>query len=213
MHARKVLEMLDSNQIEELRKLLQDEIYEDALKVKPGARKRYSAMKKYFMYHTSVRECLQKPCPITFEGKDYISFCNSWSLVLTTEDCGEIELFNEENGKYPDVARLMNFEGIKKKIDFTKVIAEAKSKGYRLSKKEVESTFKYLMLYDNAYYKIGLIDSSLGIIDDGEVTMVYHREGERGPITIQTSLGFCMVMPVKYEGDPLDDGKVVIEID
>lgn len=213
MHARKVLEMLDSNQIEELRKLLQDEIYEDALKVKPGARKRYSAMKKYFTYHTSVRECLQKPCPVTFEGKDYISFCNSWSLVLTTEDCGEIELFNEENGKYPDVARLMNFEGIKKKIDFTKVIAEAKSKGYRLSKKEVESTFKYLMLYDNAYYKIGLIDSSLGIIDDGEVTMVYHREGERGPITIQTSLGFCMVMPVKYEGDPLDDGKVVIEIE
>ena len=32
-----------------------------------------------------------------FEGDDYISFTNSWSLVLTKEDCGEIELFNEEN--------------------------------------------------------------------------------------------------------------------
>ena len=213
MHARKVLEMLDSNRIDELRKALEDELYEEALKVKPGAKKRYTAMKKYFTYHTSVRECLQKPYPVKFEGKDYTSFCNSWSLVLTTEDTGEIELFNEENGKYPDVARLMSFEGIKKKIDFAKVIAEAKSKGYRLTRKEIESAFKYLMFYDDAYYKIGLIDSSLGIIDDGETAMVYHREGERGPITIQTSLGFCMVMPVKYEGDPVEDGKIVVTIE
>lgn len=213
MNARKALEMLELNRIEELKELLQGEIYEEALKVKPGAKKRYAAMKKYFNYHTSVRECLQKPCKVEFEGKDYISFCNSWSLVLTKEDCGEIEMFNEENGKYPAVGRLVHFDGIKKKIDFSKVIAEAKSKGYRLSKKEVESTFRYLMLYDEAYYKIGLIDSSYGIIDDGEIAMVYHREGERGPITIQTSLGFCVIMPVKYDGDPLDDGKIVIEVD
>lgn len=213
MNARVALDMLNSNRIEELKKSLEDEIYEEALKSKPGAKKRYTAMKKYFGYHTSARECLQKPCPVNFEGKDYISFCNSWSLVLTTEDAGEIELFNEENDKYPDVGRLIHFNGIKKKIDFNQVIAEAKSKGYRLNKKEVESTFKYLMLYDDAYYKIGLIDSSLGIIDDGEPAMVYHREGERGPITIQTGLGFCVVMPVKYEGDPLDDGKIVIEVE
>ena len=210
MNARVALDMLNSNRIEELKALLQDEIYEEALKTKPGAKKRYAAMKKYFSYHESARECLQKPCPVQFEGKGYTSFCNSWSLVLTIEDTGEIELFNEENGKYPDVGRLIQFNGIKKKIDFGHVIAEAKSKGYRLNKKEVESTFKYLMLYDEAYYKIGLIDSSLGIIDDGEPAMVYHRQGERGPITIQTSLGFCVVMPVKYEGDLLDAGRVVV---
>lgn len=214
MHARKVLEMLDSKRIEELRQMLQDELYEEALKAKPGAKKRYAAMKKYFNYHTSSRECLLKPCRVEFEGKDYISFTNSWSLVLTLEDCGEIELFNEENGKYPDVCRLLKFEGIKKKIDFSKVIAEAKSKGYRLSKKEVESTFKYLLLYDGTYYKIGLLDSSLGIIDDGEIAMTYHPYGERMPLTIQTSLGFCIVMPVKYDGiDPEADGKIVIQID
>lgn len=213
MHARKVLEMLDSNRIDELRQMLQDELYEEALKSKPGAKKRYSAMKKYFNYHTSSRECLQKPCKVEFEGKDYISFTNSWSLVLTTEDCGEIEMFDEENGKYPDVTRLIRFDGIKKKLDFAKVIAEAKSKGYRLNKKEVESTFKYLMVYDGTYYKIGLLDASFGIIDDGEIAMTYHPDGERMPLTIQTGLGVCMIMPVKYDGiDPEEDGKVVIEV-
>lgn len=213
MHARKVLDMLDSNRIEDLRKALEDELFEEALKVKPGAKKRYAAMKKYFNYHTSVRECLQKPCRVEFEGIDYISYCNSWSLVLTNEDHGEIELFNEENGKYPDVCRLLRFDGVKKKIDFAKIIAEAKSKGYRLNKKEVENTFKYLMYYDGAYYKIGLIDASFGIIDDGEIPIVHHPEGERLPITIQNNLGFCMIMPVAYEGDPKEDGKVVITVE
>jgi hypothetical protein len=213
MHARKVLDMLDSNRIEELRLALEDELYEEALKAKPGAKKRYAAMKKYFNYHSTSRECLQKPCRVQFEGKDYISFCNSWSLVLTNEDHGEIELFDEENGKYPDVCRLLRFDGIKKKIDFAKVIAEAKSKGYRLSKKEVESTFKYVMYYDGAYYKIGLIDATFGIIDDGEVAMTYHPAGERLPITIQNDLGICMIMPVKYEGVSEEDGKIVIEVE
>lgn len=211
MKAQKVLDMLDSNRIEELRQLLQDEIYEEALKKKPGAKTRYGAMKRYFKYHTSARECLQKPCKITFEGKDYISFTNSWSLVLTKEDCGEIELFNEENGKYPDVGRLLRFDGVKKKIDFHDVIAQAKALGYRLNKAEVDSRFKYLMLYDGTYYKIGLIDASWSIIDDGEIAITYHPDGERMPMTIQTSLGFCMVMPVKFEDEPGEE-KVIIEV-
>lgn len=66
MNSRKVLDMLDSNRIEELRKLLQNDIYERSLKTKSGAKKRYGYMKKYFNYHTSARECLQKPCKIEF---------------------------------------------------------------------------------------------------------------------------------------------------
>lgn len=209
-----VLEMLNDGRIEELKRMLEDEIYEESLKTKPGARKRYSAMKKYFAYHKSVRECLQKPCRVVFEDKDYISFTNSWSLVLTTEDCGEIELWNEENGKYPDVIRLIRFDGIKKKLDFGKVIAEAKSKGYRLNKKEVDLGFKYLMLYDGTYYKIGLLDATYSIIDDGSIAMTYHPDGERMPLTIKNDIGLCMIMPVKYEigTDPEEDGKVVIRV-
>ena len=212
MNSRTVLDMLDSNRIEELRKQLQDDIYQKSLKTKAGAKQRYAAMKRYFKYHTSARACLQKPCKIEFEGKDYISFTNSWSLALTIEDCGEIELFNEEEyGKYPDVGRLLTFEGIKKKIDFADVIAQAKAKGYRLNKSEVDHRFKYLMLYDGTYYKIGLIDITWSIIDDGEIPKTSHPYGERMPLTIQSSLGFAMVMPVKFEGEP-DGDKVVIEI-
>lgn len=215
MRSTLVLEMLNEGKIEELKKLLQDEIFEESLKLKPNAKKRYTAMKKYFKYHASARECLQKPYPVIFEDKNYISFTNSWSLVLTTEDCGEIEMYDESNGKYPDVTRLLRFDGIKKKLDFHKVLAEAKSKGYKLNKKEVDSRFTYLMLYDGTYYKIGLLDATLGIIDNGEPVMTYHPDGERMPLTIQNSVGICMVMPVKYEGgvDPEDDGKIVIRVE
>lgn len=214
MNARKALEMLEAGREIELRKLLQDEIYEEALKNKSGAKQRYAAMKRYFSYHKSERKCLNKPAAVKFEDKDYISFCNSWSLALTSESCGEIELFTEDDGIYPDVVRLINFDGIKKKIDFHKVIAEAKSKGYRLSKTEVGRTFKYLMLYDEGYYKIGLLDASLSIIDDGEAAMTYHPDGARSPLTIQTSLGICVVMPVKFEmGEPEDAGHIVIPVD
>lgn len=212
MNARQVLELLKSNRIEDLRLQVENEIYEEALKNKPGAKKRYAAMKKYFSYTNQSRECLQKPCRVEFEGKDYISFTNSWSLILTTEDCGEIELFDEEKGKYPDVTRLLRFDGIKKRINFHEVIAEAKSKGYRLSKKEVGPGFTYLMLYDGTYYKIGLIDISYSIIDDGEVAITHHPDGEKMPMTIQTELGFAMIMPVfMHYGEPNPD-HIVIEV-
>ena len=179
---------------------------------KLDVKKRYNAMKKYFRYVNQTRECLRKPCRVTFEDRDYISFTNSWSLVLTTEDCGEIELFDEINGKYPDVGRLIRFDGIKKKIDFNKVIAEAKSKGYRLVKSEVDYRFNYLMLYDGTYYKIGLIDMSYSIIDDEKEAMTYHPYGDTMPLTIQTDIGFCMIMPVKFNfGEPGED-RIIIEV-
>lgn len=183
--------------------MLQDEIYTDSLKKKPGVKKRYTAMKKYFSYHQSARECLQKPCKITFEGKEYTCFTNSWSLAST----------NEPTGKYPDVTRLLRFDGIKKKIDFGKVIAKAKSKGYKLTKTEVNSTFKYLMLYDDTYYKIGLTDATFSIIDNGEEAMTYHPYGEKQPLTIQTDIGFCVIMPVyMHDGEPGED-KIIIEVE
>lgn len=209
----KVLEMLNEGRIEELKALLQDEIYEESLKTTPNARKRYTAMKKYFTYHKPARECLQKPCPVTFERKEYISFTNSWSLALTTEKCGEIKFFDDPE-RYPNVTRLISFDGVKKKIDISKVIAKAKSLGYKLTKSEVNRNFKYLMKYDGSYYKIGLLDATYSIIDNGEVAMSYHRSGERGPLTLQNDIGFCIIMPVKFESDPEEDGEhVVVDVD
>ena len=95
MRSARVLRMINDGKIEELKTELKDEIYLESLKKKPSAKKRYAAMKKYFTYHESVRECLQKPCAIEFESKPYTCFTNSWSLTLTTEPTGEIELWDE----------------------------------------------------------------------------------------------------------------------
>lgn len=213
MRSIKVLEMLNNGRIEELKTELQDEIYQENLKKNPSAKKRYAAMKKYFSYTNSARKALTKPCDIEFEGKPYTCFTNSWSLCLTSEETGEIELFDESNGKYPDITRLLRFDGIKKRIDFNKVIAEAKSKGYKRNKNEVGAGFKYLMLYDNTYYKIGLMDVTYGIINDGEEAKTYHPYGEKMPLTIQNDLGFCIIMPVYiHDKDDLDE-KIIIEVE
>lgn len=211
MRSIEALKLLNDGKIAELKVILEDEVYQDSLKTNPSAKKRYTAMKKYFSYVDQTREVLQKPCDIEFEGEPYTCFTNSWSLALTSEDIGEIELFDREKGNYPDITRLIRFDGLKKKIDFNKVIAEAKSKGYRLNKGEFNHNFKYLMYYDKTYYKIGLIDITYGIINNGKEAMTYHPTGPRMPLTIKNDIGLCIIMPVKFENEPED--YIVIEIE
>lgn len=184
----------------------------ESLKDRINAKKRYASMEKYFSYRTHHREVCQKPCPIEFEGKQYTSFTNSWSLVLTTESTGEIDIYDTSKGDYPLVGRLINFDGIKKKIDFAKIKEEAKSKGYKLTKKEVGAGCTYLMLYDGTYYSVGLIDISFGIIDDGRPALTYHPAGEKKPLTIQNDIGICVIMPIFTHGLEPDESRVVIEV-
>lgn len=212
MRNSKVLEMLNLGCIDDLKKELQDEIYQETLKNKPDVKKRYAAMKKYFKYHKPIREALQKPCRVQFRDKDYTSFTNSFSLALTTEDAGEMELFDNTNNNYPNVSCLVYFDGDAVKIDFNKIFADAKSKGYKLVKGEVEFHYKYLLLYDDSYYKIGLLDSTFGIIDDGKPATVYKAEGRNKPMTIETDIGVCVIMPLRYDADPEEDGKIVIRV-
>ena len=212
MRSEKILEMLNNGKIEDLKVALQDEIYTESLKKKPDAKKRYSAMKKYFTYCDSGREILQKPCEVEIDGQKLNAFTNSYSLALTRETCGEIAMC-EDPARYPQVARIISYKGNEGKIDFAKVIAEAKSKGYKLKKSEFDLfNYKYLMHYEGSYFKIGLIEATYGIIDDGKEAIVYHVEGNGKPITITTDIGVCVVMPVRYDGDPVADGKVVIEV-
>ena len=208
----KVLEMLNNGKVEELKSMLQEEIYEESLKAKPNATKRYKAMKKYFTYCDSSREALQKPCEVEYEGEKYTSFCNSYSLVLTRESVGEIELFDTKKGNYPDVIKLIRYDGKEGKIDISKAIAEAKSKGYKLKKSELGCCYRYAMKYDDSYFKIGLIDSTYSIIDNGEEATVYHVEGENNPLTITTNIGVAFIMPIRCDGDLEDEGKNVVEV-
>ena len=207
MKSSRVLEMLHQNRIDELKAALQDEIFTESLKTKPNAKKRYTAMKRYLANISSAREILQKPCPVEIEGEHYMSFCNTYSLALTKETCGEIPLC-EEPDRYPPIARLLNYEGTEGKIDFGKVMAEAKSKGYKYTKNAIYSN-DYLLRYGGAYFRFALLDLTYGIIDDGNEAIVYHVDGPRRSMTITTDIGVAVVMPVFIDGDP---NGVVVEI-
>jgi len=203
MQNTKILEMINNVQIEELKTMIQEEIFIDGLKSKPGAKQRYAAMKKYFSYVNNNRnKALERPCVIDFDGEKYTSFINGYSIALTTETSGEMKLF-EEPDKYLKVEKMIVFDGEEKEIDFNVIIAEAKSKGYKLKKSEVEQNgdFKYVFHYDNAYFKIGLLDSTYSIINDGEKATVWHQGNNKrvSPITIKNSLGVCVILPFNYE--------------
>ena len=211
MQKTKILEMLNDNRIEELKQIMRDEIYTDVIKSKPGAHKRYLAMKKYFKHIVSEREFLKKPCIVEFQGGTYTSFCNSYSLALTKEPCGAIELFTDTD-RYPNVARLIKKEGPEHKVDFKRVIAEAKTKGYTLTKKEAYGpSFNFVMLHKNTYFRLGLFDITYSIIDDGEPAVVHIGNTERSPITVETSIGICTVMPITLKGN--EDDYYIIEVE
>jgi len=171
-------------------------------------------MKKYFTYIKTAREVCQKPCIIDFDGKPHTSFCNSYSLALTTEPCGGIELYTDVS-RYPEVGRLVKRDGVPRKIDFAKVFAEAKSKGYKLVKSEVNGTpCNFMMHYDGGYFKLGLLDATYSIIDNGGEATVYHKKGNVTPITIENELGVCMVLPVKCDAEFVEEnGITVIEVE
>lgn len=170
-------------------------------------------MKKYFTYIKTARAVCQKPSMIEFEGKTMTSFCNSYSLVLTSEPCGAIELFTEDDGDYPDVGRLIKREGIPETINFTKVFAQAKSLGYKLKKSEVNGG-QFMMHYNGAYFRLGLLDSSYSIIDNGEKAFVYHAGKNVSPIIIENDLGVCLVLPVKCDEEFIKENDItVIEVE
>ena len=202
MQNTKILEMLNNGQIEELKALIQEEIFTNELKSKPGAKQRYAAMKKYFSYVKNNNKALEKPCVIDFDGEEYTSFINGYSIALTKESSGEMELFGD-SGNYLNVGKMVVFDGEEKEIDFNTIIAEAKSKGYKLKKSEVEqgNDFKYIFHYDNAYFKVGLLDSTYSIINDGKKATVWHlgNRKEYSPIIIKNDIGLCVVLPFNYD--------------
>ena len=212
MNSIKILEMINEGRIEELKGMLRDDIYSQVLNNKPpGAKQRYAAMKKYFSYYKSGREILQKPCMVEYEGEMHTSFCNSYSLALTKEPCGAIELCTEPE-RYPNVTRIIRFGDEIRILDFSLVFAEAKSLGYKLKQGEVGHKFRYLMHYYGAYYKLGLIDATYSIIADGKPAEVFHSSGRVSPITIKTDIGVCTIMPmnVKDIQEMINEQQVIV---
>lgn len=212
MQSVKVLEMINQDRIEELKAMLQDEIYQESLKKKPGAKSRYSAMKKYFGYVKTSRTICQKPASIEFEGDTVTSFCNSYSLALTKESIGELELFTDADGTYPDVGRMIKREGTPVEVDLNNVFAEAKSQGYKLTKSEVNGE-TFVIRYKGTFYRLGLIDITYSIINDGKKTTVYHSGDKFSPLTIENDIGVCLVLPVKRDDEFCEvNGILIIDL-
>lgn len=203
----KVLEMLEQNRIEELKAELRDEIFTESLKVKPNAKKRYSAMKRYLKTISEARPILTKPCAVNFDGEEYNSFTNSYSLVLTTESCGEIAMCSEPD-RYPKVEHLIKFDGEEGRIDFNEVLAGAKSKGYKFTKNAIHNN-DFLMRYKGAYFRMALVDITYGVIDEGQKANVWFH-GKHRPLTIKNDLGIGVILPIRHDGD-FEDDVVVIE--
>lgn len=215
MRATTALNMILAGKIDELIEKLREEIYVNSLRRKPNAKKRYSAMKKYFTLSDHVRDICQKPCEVTFEGKNYISFTDSFSIIITTEGVGELELFDNKDGRYPDVHRFIKFEGEPQKINMNAILAEAKSQGYKLKKYEYFSNHS-LLRYDGAFFRIPLIDAAYGIIADDSEVEVYHGNSYMKPLIIKNDIGIAVIMPINRpygEDKEMDESKIIVEVD
>ena len=95
MQNTQILKMIENGEIEELKRILRDEIYQNSLSRNPDVKSRYSAMKRFFKYVDSTFPAFNFPCEnVVVQGKTYTSFLNSYCFALTTESIGEIEPFD-----------------------------------------------------------------------------------------------------------------------
>ncbi len=216
MKNEKILKMLNEGKIEELKELIQEEIYEDSLKNtgKVNEKTRYAAMKRYFKFSKMDDQRLRYPCKeveVAIRGieKKYNCFCDGHSAVLTGEKIGTLGNFNEieTEKEYFNIKRIFpDFsQCVSREININEVLAQAKAKGYKFNKEEVEGNPNYLCKYEDIYVKVGLLDQAYSIINDGKNAKVYV---ERNVIFVETEIGTCCVLPFKYKGE---QDKVIIE--
>ena len=210
-----ILELLEDGKIEELKKLVQDEIYQKALTTTPGAKQRYAAMKRYFKYANMNNKACSLPCnDITLSDGVYNSFVDGYTLVLTSESIGDMESFDNTKGNYLKIDTMLNYSGDMELLNMNTVLAEAKTKGYKYKKSEIgqDASFQYGFKYRDGYFKVGLLDQAFSIINDGNEAEVYYN-GSKGLLMIKTSIGVCGVLPYNHLTLEKADTKTIINLE
>lgn len=210
MKSEVILEMLKNNKIEELKRILEEEVYKNAMQDK-GGKARYSAMKRYYRFADKDKvEKLKKPCKdIEYQGKLYNCFIDGYCFALTAESLGNMETYDNANNDYFSVGRLISFNGDMEKLNLNKILAIAKSKGYKYKKSEVDTiNAVYYLKYKGSYYKIGLLDKAYSIINDGEEAEVYYS-GKSDVLIIKNNIGIAGICPIIIKGDIAN--KIIIE--
>ena len=209
----KVLEMLNNGQLEELKALLQDEIFTEGIANTSGAKKRYSAMKRYFKFkdRNAAKSC-QVPCmDINVHGERYNSFVDGYSVVLTKESIGELESYDNSKNDYFKMDKMIDFSSANsiEKVNINKILAEAKANGYKYKMSEIASgEFTYYFRYKEGFYKVGILDQAYSIINDGEEAEVYYS-GAKNVLLIKTSIGIAGILPF-YHNNANMNGKILI---
>lgn len=213
MNGKYVLEMIENGKIEELKKAAMDEIYQKEISSTPGAKQRYAAMKRYFKYANMNNKACSLPCKdIELSDGLYNCFVNGLTLVCTTESIGDMESFDNSEGNYIKIGQMLTYSGDMELLNMNKVLAEAKTKGYKYKKSEIGmgKDFQYCFKYRDGYFKVGLLDQAFSIINDGEDAEVYYT-GAKGLLLIKTSIGVCGVLPFIHVED--DNIKTIINLE
>lgn len=177
---------------------------------RPTEKTRQNAMKRYVKYSLSgINDYTKYPYKgmrINYLGleRDYNAFCDGYSFALTAEDVPEeITDFTEEfcnEGNYPNIQNLIDFAEKdytvhEEKIDVNAILDQAKEKGYRFSKKQLEGSATYFWKYKNTYYKIALLDKNYSIVNDGGDAFVRFTTW-KSPLFIVTNCGVAAILPV-----------------
>ena len=93
MKNEKILEMLNNGEIEELKKVNSEEIYNSSLDKNGNAKSRYKAMKDFYKFPSDKTDTrFLKPCKKFIRGQLYNCFLSSDVLVCTKESTGNIEI-------------------------------------------------------------------------------------------------------------------------
>lgn len=209
-----ILKMLKDGKIEELKKAVQDEIYQKELNSTSGAKQRYAAMKRYFKFADDRNDFTCKPKQVG----ELACFVDEFTAVRTKESLNDIPQYDDSKKPYIDLNRIMNVESVSdytEEINFNAVLAEAKANGYKFKKNEVvqSDNFTTVFYYNNAYFKVGLLDQAFSIINDGEKAIVYSTGKAISPIKIVTSIGECILLPVRpKDNDKSFASKTVIKV-
>lgn len=210
MKAQQALEMLNEGKIEELKTLLSDEIYKSKLQ-NNSEKNRYSAMKRFFRFaDKNLRKAFKMPCKdIECNGKMYNCFMDNYCFAITPESIGVIADYDNSNKDYFNIAKVIRFDGDMEKLDLNAILANAKAKGYKFKKSEIDTNNAlYYLKYKETYYKIGLLDKAFSIINDGEEAEVYYL-GKNNVLIIKNSIGIVGICPMKLKDDI--DSKIIIE--
>ena len=81
-----------------------------------------------------------------------------------------------------------------------------------MTNKEVNGN-NFMLHYNGAYFRLGLVEATYRIIDDGNYATIYHDGKNVSPMTIENDIGVCLVLPVKCDYENIkENGRTVIDL-